>query len=110
MGVARIREALEANDWAGGEGDDCDSDSLRFGSDEEDEGVGSKSEAAEIKEEMSGMRKAIYGEQDQTQEDDDQDEAVKVEELESLMLKVQVIKGNPTARYLCFNIADRASG
>ncbi len=93
VGLARIQEALEANDWAGGEGDGLDSDSPGFASDEEDEGVGSKAEAAEIKKEMSGMRNAIYGGQDQTQEDEDRDEAVQVEELEGLMQKVQVFKG-----------------
>ncbi len=100
MGIARVQEALEANDWAGGEGNDYDSDPLGFGSDEEDEGVVPKAEAAEIKDEMSGMRKAIYGGQNQSLEDDDEDEAVKVEELEGLMLKVQVIKGNAAARSL----------
>lgn len=93
MGIARIKEALEANDWGGGDGQ---SDSLDLGSDEEDtDEVGSRAEAAEIEREMFGMRNAIYDQgpsKDPEEEDGDEDE-LKVEELERLMVKVQVIKG-----------------
>lgn len=96
VGVARIKEALEANDWGGGDGDDFQSDTPGFGSDEEDnDEVGLGAEAAEIRREMFGMREAIYGQSSSQdlEEDNGEDEELKVEELERLMVKVQVIKG-----------------
>jgi hypothetical protein len=49
--------------------------------------------------EMFGMRNAIYGEgQYQSGEGDEQDEELKVEQLGNLMLKMQVVKGNTTAK------------
>jgi len=96
VGIARIKEALEANDWGGGDGDDFQPESLGFGSDEEDnDGVGFSAEAAEIQREMFGMRKAIYSQSSSqdAEEVDGEDEELKVEELERLMVKVQVIKG-----------------
>lgn len=96
VGIARVKEALEANDWGSGDGDDFQSEYLGFGSDEEDtDEVGFKAEAAEIQREMFGMRNAIYGQgsSQDPEEEDGEDEELKVEELERLMVKVQVIKG-----------------
>ena len=96
MGIARVKEALEANDWGGGDGDDFQSESPGLGSDEDADGeVGFKAEAAEIEREMFGMRSAIYGQgsSDDPEEGDGDDEGLEVEELERLMVKVQVIKG-----------------
>ncbi len=96
VGIARVKEALEANDWGGGDGDDFQAESLDFGSDEDDgDEVGFKAEAAEIQKEMFGMRNAIYGQSSsqEPEEEGGEDEELKVEELERLMVKVQVIKG-----------------
>ena len=96
VGIARIKEALQANDWDGGEGEEFLSESLDLGSDDEDEdgGIVPKAEVAQIEREMFGMRDAIYGQRPgQSREDDGQDEELKVEELERLMVKVQVVKG-----------------
>ncbi|MCJ1363594.1 hypothetical protein MMC16_002701 [Acarospora aff. strigata] len=95
VGIARIKEALQANDWDGGEGEEFLSESLDLGSDDEDEdgGIVPKAEVAQIEREMFGMRDAIYGQRPgQSREDDGQDEELKVEELERLMVKVQVVK------------------
>jgi hypothetical protein len=96
VGMARVKEALEANDWGGGDGDDFQAESLCFGSDEDDgDEVGFRAEAAEIQKEMFGMRNAIYGQSSSQEPEggDGEDEELKVEELERLMVKVQVIKG-----------------
>lgn len=96
VGIARIKEALEANDWAGGAGDDFQSDDLRSDSDEEADGRdGFGAEAAELEREMFGMRNAIYGDgQLLRDEGDEEDKELKVDQLESLMVKMQVVKGN----------------
>jgi len=95
VGIARIKEALEANDWSTGEGDGFQSDDLGLGGGEEEDGTeGFGAEAAEMEREMFGMRNAIYGEgQYQSGEGDEQDEELKVEQLGNLMLKMQVVKG-----------------
>ena len=92
MGIERLKEALEANDWEANEelddlgfddfdGDEDDNDSLGFGI-----------EAAEMEAEMFGMKQAIYGgTQDKEDEEGENDEDV--EQLQAMMLKLQAVKG-----------------
>jgi hypothetical protein len=98
MGVARVLEALEANDWAGGdmdedeegegewEGEDAefDPESLGFGFDRED---------------FVGLRKAIWGgggsgdEGIKGQEEEDEEVGEEdVQKLEKMMLKLQAVR------------------
>lgn len=100
MGVDRLKEALEANDWEGedpegsvdlndfGEGVDSDAEgSLGFGIDRE-----------EMEEEMKGMKQAIYGgtmadgeiDRDEIEQDEE------VEKLQAMMLKMQAVRGECT--------------
>ena len=96
MGLQRLKEALEANDWAGGEeyGGEIDFDNLEDDDDVNetgslDFGIGRE----EMKDEMAGMKKAIYGggdDEDDEMKDVDEEE---VEKLQALMLKMQAIRG-----------------
>jgi len=92
QGVERVREAVEANDWAGGdEGEDgeLDLDGLE---DSDGEGsVGFGIDPEEMREEMEGMKRAIYGggEDEESGEDEKKD----VEEMEALMRKMQAMRG-----------------
>lgn len=85
-GWERAKEALEANNWEGGEvGDDLEDiglDLAELVEGEVDE---------EMKREMEGMKQAIYGggRHDAEEEGDDQD----VEEMEVLMRKMQAMRG-----------------
>lgn len=83
VGVERVREALEANEWAGGGGgvEELEEElGIAFG-DEEVEG------GFEIgEEEVEGMRRPIFGK-------DDGEEEEGVEGMEALMLKMQAMRG-----------------
>ena len=81
MGIARLREALEAHEWEGGDGDAL-SDDLEFAS---EDGFGA--EAAQIEREMMGLKMAVHGDEESGESGDEG-----VEELENMMLKVQAIK------------------
>jgi len=99
VGIARLKEALEANDWAGGEDDESPDDLDLEGESVWDENRGFGSEAAEIEAEMFGMKQAIYGvgeedgndggEKAKEREEDQEDE---VEQLEGLMLRMQAMR------------------
>lgn len=100
MGLERLKEALEANDWAGGEeyGGEIDFDNLEE-DDEADEtgsldfGIGRE----EMKEEMAGMKRAIYGGGNEDEDDEMQDEdEEEVEKLQAMMLKMQAVRGRWT--------------
>ena len=87
VGIARLKEALEAHEWDAGGGDE-DADDL-----EEELGVedGFGAEAAEVQREMVGLKMAVRREgEDGEDEGDGGDEGV--EELENMMLKMQAIK------------------
>lgn len=104
-GIARLKEALEANDWASNE-DDFGIDD--FGDLEDEESMGFGAEAAELEMEMFGMKRAIYGIGEEDDEDeggkkkdeikdeikDEEDEEGEVEKLEALMLRMQAVRGN----------------
>lgn len=95
MGKVRLKEALEANDWAGVDPeDDFDLDTF----DDGEGSTGFSMEATELEMEMFGMKNAIRG----TEEDEDEDEAKKepaneteedVEQLESMMMRLQAVRG-----------------
>ncbi|KAK4152470.1 alpha and gamma adaptin binding protein p34-domain-containing protein [Chaetomidium leptoderma] len=116
MGVARVLEALEANDWSGGGGDD-DGEGDEVEDEDEDEkatkGKGGRGEADDDefdpanlgfgfdREDFVGLRKAIWagaegGDGESSKgEADDKDEEVgegDVQKLERMMLKLQAVK------------------
>lgn len=87
-GIARVREALEANDWNGNSDDEELEDEFEFANGEwgntEDQGFGA--ERRELESEFANL----------TREDDDEgeDEAVQVEELGRMMQKMQATRGS----------------
>ncbi len=94
MGVARIREALEANDWA--------ADNLNIhaldGLDDDEAFIESfAAEEAEMGMEFMGLKTAVNGGDNATDSADEDDEALQVEQMERMMLKLQFIKGTSRA-------------
>ena len=95
VGVDRVIEALEANDWAG--------DGELGLSDEEEDGEdvdALKPIGDEMEREMFGLRSAIYGNDDDDDEDP-ADQEKEVEKLEAAMAKMMMLKGAPSDRALC---------
>ncbi|CAL8574575.1 hypothetical protein XPA_000530 [Xanthoria parietina] len=88
LGLERLQEALEANEWDGGD----------FTTDEVDlenelglrRGETTVDDVAVERDDVVGIREAILG-QDTLEDEDDEGDA-QVEELESMMLKMQAIK------------------
>lgn len=95
LGLERLQEALEANEWDGGD----------FTTDEVDlenelglrRGETTVDDVAVERDDVVGIREAILG-QDTLEDEDDEGDA-QVEELESMMLKMQAIKG--LSGFLC---------
>jgi hypothetical protein len=118
-GLPRLLEALQSNDWASNDfpDDAAESDGLDFNLDGEGAlgGVGFGAEAAELEMEMFGMKRAIYGLEEEEEEgrdedgfedskgrderkkmnkeDEDEEEEDEVEKLEALMLRMQAVRG-----------------
>lgn len=95
MGIDRLKEALEANEWEGGgdEGENIDLEGLEDDGDE-NKSIGFGIEAAEMEMEMFGMKQAIHG--DSTEEAGASEEVENedgVDQLEALMLRMQAVKG-----------------
>ena len=89
MGVERVKEALEANEWAGDDDEELDMEEF-----EDDDGsVGFNIEAAEMMGEVFDMKRAIYGNGNEEGEGEDEDNEASVENLEAMMLKLQAVKG-----------------
>lgn len=91
VGLERLKEALEANEWEGGiEEVDSLSDDLGI----EEDGFGA--EAAQMEREMMGLKMVVNrdghedGLEDEQKEEENGDEGV--EEMERMMLKMQAIK------------------
>jgi len=90
VGLERLKESLEANDWAGGEVEE--NPDLGDGSDESF-GV----EAAEMEKEIFGLKEAINDSDkftpsgDEELDVEDQDE--EVEKLQQMMVKMQAVRG-----------------
>ena len=100
VGMARLREALEANEWEAGDGDEFEGlDDLGFG-DDDDATLGFGQEAEEAQMEMWGLRGALReGEQEGGEGMDEEGEAGEkegddqaVQELEAMMMKMQAVK------------------
>jgi len=96
MGVARLKEALEANDWAMNDDDDggIDFDELLDDDGEGSTGIGM--EAAQLEMEIFGMKQAIYGEDEDSEKEKggegEEEEEDSVEKLEAMMLRMQAVK------------------
>jgi len=94
VGIARIKEALEANEWAGDE--ELDVDALGLDDDDE-EGFGDTfaAEEAEMGIEFMGMKTAVNGGDDVRQAlgEEKDEEADRVEGLERMMHQMQAIRG-----------------
>jgi hypothetical protein len=82
MGVKRVEQALQANEWEGGDGG-LDFDADEFGEFGEDDGL--DAEEREMGAELFGMKSAVHGM--------DESEETQVEELEGLMRRMVAIKG-----------------
>jgi hypothetical protein len=91
--ISRLKEALEANDWA------ANDDLLDLDDPGEDGDFGA--EVAELEMEMFGMREVIHnGEEEEEMEDDKlcgegekENEEDGVEKLEAMMLRMQAVRG-----------------
>jgi hypothetical protein len=99
MGVERLKEALEANDWDGN--DDAEGevnvDDLEAGDDEEEDdgSIGFGIDPAEMKDEMAGMKQAIYGGSAGGDVDIEDEEAGdrEIQQMQAMMLKMQSLRG-----------------
>lgn len=97
-GLERVKEVLEANEWASPD-DDGDEEfaSARLGllSDVDEGDEGFNLEVGELEREMLGLKMAIEkgGEDGGDDREEERDEEREVEELEGLMLKMQAVKG-----------------
>lgn len=78
-GIKRVEDALKAQEWEGGGGEDD------FGFDDDAFGEGLDEEEREMGMELFGMKNAVHGL--------DEDEEAQVEELEGLMRRMVAIKG-----------------
>ncbi|KAF7909320.1 uncharacterized protein EAF01_003038 [Botrytis porri] len=94
MGLERLKEALEANEWEGGDDDGEGIDLGDFEDDDDDnKSIGFGIEAAELEVEMFGMKQAINGESSKkTNPDEEVESEDGVEQLEALMLRMQAVK------------------
>ncbi|KAL8786156.1 MAG: hypothetical protein Q9213_002926 [Squamulea squamosa] len=96
VGLERLQEALEANEWDGG---DLDAEEIDFESELDlREGDDSSDDIQLERDDVVGIREAIL-EHDGMVAENTEDDA-QVEELESMMLKMQAIKGS--FQYLFF--------
>lgn len=92
VGMGRVREALEANEWEGGD------EGVEGSEGEEGEEDWSKTFAAEEAEmgmELLGLKTAVNG-GEEASGDAGEDEGAQVEELERMMSKLSGIKGSYT--------------
>ncbi|TVY82508.1 Increased recombination centers protein [Lachnellula suecica] len=96
MGIERLKEALETNDWEGGDDLEAaiDFDDIDEKDDDDVASVGFGIDPAEMADEMAGMKRAIYGggldENDGEDVDDEDDD--EVEKLQAMMLKMQAVR------------------
>ncbi|KAF4631829.1 hypothetical protein G7Y89_g6301 [Cudoniella acicularis] len=96
MGIERLKEALETNDWAGNDEDIETTAALADLENAEDDDEGSLGfgiDPAEIEEEMRGMKQAIYGGgREFGDEEKDANDDEEVEKLQAMMLKMQAVR------------------
>ena len=96
MGMERLKEALEANDWESNElGDALNLEDLEADDEEgEREGsIGFGIDPAEMEMEMRGMKQAIYGGGNGEEIDGEEDHDEDIEQLQGMMLKMQAVRG-----------------
>jgi negative regulator of genetic competence, sporulation and motility len=95
MGIERLREALEANEWESNElGEQINLEDLEYDDEGEDEGgIGFGIEAAEMEMEMFGMKQAIHGSSNAEENDDEEGQDEGVEQLQAMMLRMQAVRG-----------------
>jgi len=97
MGMDRLKEALEANDWEG-ENPETSVDLEDFVDEIDSDGEGSIGfgiDRDEMEEEMRGMKQEIYGgtisggeiDRDEVEQDEE------VEKLQAMMTKMQAVRG-----------------
>lgn len=87
IGLERLKEALEANEWEGGDPDTGDlSDDLGLGED------GFGVEAAQMEREIIGLKMVVNGDGDGREDPQEEVGDEGVEEMERMMLKMHVIK------------------
>lgn len=108
--MPRIKEVLETHDWSTSDGANLDDADLDFDDDLEEEllGFGRSArttgfghEVQELEREMMGLRMAIErgggdgdgSDGDDENDRDDGDEELQVESIESLMMRMQAIRG-----------------
>ena len=98
MGIERLREALETNDWESNElGEAVDQEDFDDGG---EGSIGFGIEAAEMEMEMFGMKQAIYeGSNGEGNQEDGEDEGV--EQLQAIILKMQAVRGK-----LCWSLCS----
>ncbi|TGO55896.1 hypothetical protein BOTNAR_0235g00080 [Botryotinia narcissicola] len=94
MGLERLKEALEANEWEGGDDDGEGIDLGDFEDDgDDDKSIGFGIEVAEMEMEMFGMKQEIYGKSSgKTNPEEEIENEDGVEQLEALMLRMQAVK------------------
>ena len=94
MGIERLREALETNDWESNElGEELSLEDLEDGDEEGEGSIGFGIEAAEMEREMFGMKQAIYGGNNGEEMDDEEGQDEEVEQLQAMMLRMQAVRG-----------------
>jgi hypothetical protein len=100
MGIERLREALETNDWESNElGEAVDLEDLDDGG---EGSIGCGIEAAEMEMEMFGMKQAIYGESNGDGNQDEEGEDEGVEQLQAMILRMQAVRGK-----LCWSLCRK---
>jgi hypothetical protein len=102
VGMERVKEALEANDWTGDDGGDLDGlDGLdELGEDgdglSDDEGPDPlKFIGDEMEREMFGLHSAIFPDSESGPKDEEEGE---IEKLDSIMFRLQTMKGRSSSR------------
>jgi hypothetical protein len=96
QGLDRLKEALEANDWGGSgfsDEDDLHPSDLEASDDENEGSLDFGISKDEMKEEMRGMKQAIYGGTIDQDDEADPEQDEEVEKLQAMMLKMQAVRG-----------------
>ncbi|KAL8759920.1 MAG: hypothetical protein Q9184_003480 [Pyrenodesmia sp. 2 TL-2023] len=97
VGLERLQETLEVNEWGGDGGNDLDAEDDDIKDFEAQLGLRHESEGAapagmELGNDFEGMHEAILGLGEEDEDDVGSEGDIQVEELENMMLKMQAIK------------------
>jgi len=95
MGIERLKEALEANDWEGGDdlGDELNLEDFEIEEEDDEGSLGFGIDPAEMEGEMFGMKQAIYGGGDEEEGAEEPEGDKEVEQLQAMMLRMQAVRG-----------------